>query len=185
MRALSKQEKRTLGIGAAILLIYFVGFGGMQAWRFLAKRHSDYQQLVQDAEKLRGEVKDYQGRADQLKMLMETNHIDPAKLTKASVVAQASSAIQKAALSGGMQVGPVRESGARPSSKELASMQLEGSGPVPAVMGFLSRLESIGYPLIIDSLQLTPDQRPGQVKLSLTLVILDYEQWKKEGAPNV
>jgi hypothetical protein len=58
-------------------------------------------------------------------------------------------------------------------------MQLEGSGPVPAVIAFLSRLESVGFPLVIDSVQLTPDMRPGQMKLSLTLVILDFDQWKE------
>jgi len=72
----------------------------------------------------------------------------------------------------GREPGPVRESPARPSSKELASMQIEGTGPVPAVMGMLSRLESVGYPLIIDSVQLTTDMRPGQLKLSLTILIL-------------
>ena len=110
--------------------------------------------------------------------------MDPAKLSRTSVVAEASAAIQKAAMGGGIQLGPVRESPARPSSKELASMQIEGMGPVPAVMGMLSRLESVGYPLIIDSVQLTSDMRPGQLKVSLTILILDFEQWKKEGPPH-
>jgi hypothetical protein len=66
----------------------------------------------------------------------------------------------------------------------LASMQIEGTGPVPAVMGLLSRLESVGFPLIIDSVQLTPDVRPGQLKMNLTILILDFEQWKKEAAPH-
>lgn len=83
-----------------------------------------------------------------------------------------------------VQVGPVRESPARPSSKELATVQLEGTGPVPAVMGLLSRLESVGFPLIIDSVQLTPDMRPGQLKVNLTILILDFDQWTKEGSPH-
>ena len=51
-------------------------------------------------------------------------------------------------------------------------------------MAFLNQLEGVGYPVIIDSVQLTPDMRPGQLKLSLTLVILDFEQWKKEAVPH-
>ena len=63
-------------------------------------------------------------------------------------------------------------------------MQMEGTGPVPAVMGLLSRLESVGFPLVIDAVQLTPDMRPGQLKVNLTILILDFDQWTKEGAPH-
>ena len=64
-------------------------------------------------------------------------------------------------------------------------MQIEGSGAVPAVMSLLHNLESLGYPLIIDSVQLTTDpMRPGQVKLNLTIVVLDFEQWKPEATPH-
>ena len=92
---------------------------------------------------------------------------------------EASAAIQNAAKSGGIQLGPMRESPARTSAKELTSMQLEGNGSVSAVMTLLHRLETVGYPLIIDSLQITPDTKPGKVKVNLTIVILDYEQWKE------
>ena len=110
--------------------------------------------------------------------------MDPAKLTKATVVAEASAAIQKAATSNGMQLGPVRESPARPSSKELASVQFEGSGPVQSAIGLLNRIETCGYPVIIDSAQITIDSsKPGQIKLNLTIVILDFEQWKNAEAP--
>ncbi len=116
---------------------------------------------------------------------MEEFHLDPAKLSKASAVAEASSAIQKAAAAGGVQGGPIRESPGRSSSKELASIKLEGSGQLPAVTSFLHRLESVGSPLIIDSVQITPDNmRPGMIKLSLTIIILDFEQWKNGEIPN-
>ena len=83
--------------------------------------------------------------------------------------------------SGGVQLGPIRESAARPSAKELASIQLEGNGPVPALLTFLHRLETLGYPLILDSVQISSDPtRPGMIKLNLTIIILDFEQWKTE-----
>ena len=88
-------------------------------------------------------------------------------------------------MSGAVQLGPVRETSARVSNKELAQIQLEGTGQTAAVLGFLSRLESIGYPLIVDAVQMNTDNtRPGNVKVTLTIVILDFEQWKKEDAPN-
>ena len=76
-------------------------------------------------------------------------------------------------------------------------MQVEGGGPVPAVMGFLHRLQTLGYPLVVDALQLTPDtpkpgappgmqpgvqpgMQPGMLRMSLTIVILNFDQWKEE-----
>jgi hypothetical protein len=184
MRALTPHEKRTVRLGGTAIAIYLLLFGGFQVWKSFVRARGDYQQLVGQADRLKQEVRLYDDRVLVVKKLMESLRLDPAKLSRASVVAEASSAIQKAAMSGGVQVGPIRESPARPSSKELASVQLEGTGPVPAVMGLINRLESVGFPLIIDSVQLTPDMRPGQLKLNLTILILDFDQWAKEGAPH-
>ena len=63
-------------------------------------------------------------------------------------------------------------------------MQVEGMGQVTAIVTFLYRLGSLGYPLIVDSVQLTPQPQPGMVKVSLTITILDFDQWKKEETPN-
>jgi hypothetical protein len=179
MRTLTSSEKRTILISGLVVVLYFAIFGLPQSWKSVNKGRADYQKLRQDAETLKREIDIYTNRVLRAQKLMEGFQMDPAKLYRTSVVAQASAAIQKAATTGGMAVGPIRESPARGSSKELVSMQLEGSGPVPAVMAFLSRLESVGFPLVIDSVQLTPDMRPGQLKLNLTLVILDFDQWKE------
>jgi len=184
MRALTPHEKRTIRIGAIVLAVLFMLFGVSHAARFVAQRRADYQQLVRQANRLKEEMDLYNDRAVAIKKLMENSRLDPAKLSRTSLVAQASAAIQKVAMSAGVQVGPVRESPARASSVELASVQIEGAGPVPAVVGLLSRLESVGFPLIIDSVQLTPDMRPGQLKVNLTIVIVDFDQWTKEGAPH-
>ena len=64
-------------------------------------------------------------------------------------------------------------------------MQLEGTGPIPAVMTLLHRLETLGYPLIVDSVQITGDPtKPGMVKLNLTIIILHFEAWKSPEVPN-
>jgi len=181
MRTLTPREKRTVRLGAAVVAIYLVLFCGMQGWKYLAKEHSEYQKLLTEAQNLRRQVEVYQSKVLHIQKLMEGFHMDPAKLARASVVAQASAALQSAALSGGVQVGPVRESPARPSSKELGSIQLEAAGPAPALLKFVQQTRSLGYPLIIDSLQIGSEPaRPGQVKLNLTIVILDFDQWKQE-----
>ena len=53
-------------------------------------------------------------------------------------------------------------------------------------MATLHRLETLGYPLILDSVQISSDPtKPGMIKLNLTIIILDFEQWKKEEPRNV
>ena len=184
MRTLTPQEKRTVRLGAIGIAIYLILFGGFKIWQFLASRRAEYRNLVAQAEGLEQRVKIYEGKILVVKKLMGDFHMDPAKLTRKTGMAEASSAIQKSAASGGVILGPVRESPGRPSSKELGSMQLEGAGPVPAVMGWLYHLQSVGHPLIIDSVQISSDPtRPGQLKVNLTIVVLDFEQWTKE-VPN-
>ena len=185
MRTLSKSEKRTIRIAATVLAAYFILFCGQRVWKSISGHRAEYTKLVQEADKLRTELRPYQDKALVAKKLMEGFHMDPARLSRTSVVAEASAAILKAATTGGVQLGPIRESAARQSGKELASMQLDCTGPVPAVMAFLHRFESIGYPIILDSVQLNPEpMKPGTLKLHLGIVILDFEQWKGEELPN-
>ena len=185
MRTLTHQEKHTVRYASVGIGIYLALFGGYKVWKFFENQRADYRQLVTEAQNLKLEVQRYEGKIAVTKKLMESFHMDPAKLTKATVVAEASAAIQKAAKEGGFQLGTVRESPARPSSKELASIQIEGSGPVQATMSLLNRLETCGYPLIIDSAQISSDPtKPGQSKLNLTIIILDFEQLKKTEVPH-
>jgi len=185
MRTLTDREKRTIRYAGIGLALYLGLFGGYQVVRSLEARRAEYRRLVQEARDLKSELKRYETKIAVVKKLMDSFQLDPAKLKKSEVVAEASAAIQKAAMGGGMQLGPIREAPARPSSGELATIQFEGNGPVPAVMGLLHRMESLGYPLVIDSAQISAEaSRPGQVKLNLTIVILDFEQWKKEQPPH-
>ena len=184
MRTLTPQEKRTIRIAGVGIAIYLALFCGFKVWQFFERQRADYRKLLVEADDLKREVKRYEGKIAVTKKLMETFHMDPAKLTRTTVVAEASAAIQKAARDGGFQLGTMRESPARPGSKELSSIQLEGSGPVQATMGLMSRLETCGYPLIIDSSQISADPtKPGQIKLNLTIIILDFEPLEKAEGP--
>lgn len=185
MRTLTNSEKRTVRFAIIGISIYLVFFCGLRSWKYLETKRTDYRKLVEEANALKQRLQPYKEKAEVVQTLMETFHMDPARLSKSSIVGEASAAIQKAATSGGMQFGPIRESSARSSNKELASMQLEGSGPVPAIMAFLHSVTTLGYPIVLDSVQITADPtKPGAIKVSLTIVILDFEQWKKEEAPH-
>jgi hypothetical protein len=186
MRTLTNQEKRTIRFGVIGVTIYLCLFGGLQAWRRLGKSRAEYQTMVAEAQTLRQEVQLYQDKVLALKKLMDESKVDPARLDRVTAVANASAAIQKAAATGGVRLGPIRESSARGSTKELASVQLGGVGTVSALLAFLHETERMGYPLIIDSMQITSEPRmPGMIKVNLTIVILDYDQWKtKKEAQN-
>ena len=144
MRALTNREKRTIRIATVAIVIYLAFFGGLQGWKSVSKKRSDYLQLVKEAQRLSKEIEPYQNKALLVQKLMESFHMDPTKAARATLVAEASAAIQKAAAAGGIRVGPVREESGRGAGKELATIKLEGSGPVPAVMALLHRLESLG-----------------------------------------
>ena len=198
MRQLTTREQRTLRIGGTAILIYLLLFSGFQVARFFSKKRSQYVQLLAEAQSLKEQVRVYEDRTAVIKKLMEGFQMDPSQLSRTTVVAQASAAIQRAAMSGGVMVGSVRESPGQASRKELSIMQLEAMGPVPGLLRFLHQLDSIGFPILIDSLQIgsdaprlggppggPPGAPPGlaPLKISLVIVILDFDQWKKQEVP--
>ena len=180
MRVLTDRDKRTVRYAAIGIAIYLALFGGFQVWKHFDKNRSDFRQLVTESHNLRQQVQPYQDKVRVLKKLMDEFNLDPAKLKRETVVSDASAAIQNAAKSGGLQLGPVRESLVRGSGNVLTTVQLESSGPVPATLTFLAGLNRIGFPLVVDSVQFTPDNtRPGQVRMNLTINILDFAQPKE------
>ena len=177
LHSLTDREKRTLRFAGMGIAIYLALFGGFEVWKYFEAKRSDYRQLAQDAENLRQHTLPYRDKVLVVKKLMDDFHLDPARLKKASVVSDASAAIQKAAKAGGVQLGPIRETPAHGSGATLATMQLESSGQVPAMLSFLASLNTIGFPLVVDSVQLSADKnRPDQVKMNLTIIILNFDQ---------
>src|SRR5438445_8555861 len=154
MHALSKSEKRTIRIGATIVGVCLALLGAQQIWKFFSSQNAEYKKLLAQTDNLRAELKPYKGKVEDVRTLMEKFRMDPNHLSRTSVVAEATGALLKTATSSGVQLGPIRETAARQSNKELASIQLDCIGQVPNLLAFLHRLESVGYPIIIDSLQL-------------------------------
>lgn len=185
MRSLTPREQRTVRIGGIAIAVYLLLLGGLHVGKAMARERRAYQQLLTEAQTLKAQMQLYQDRTVLIRKMMEGFQMDPAKLYRTTVVAQASAAVQRAALGGGVILGAVRETPGRGSNKELATIQLEAMGPVPNLLRFLHQMESIGYPLIIESLQISSDpMRPGPLKLSLVISVLDFDQWKKAGVTN-
>jgi len=178
---LNDRDKRTLRLGGLALGIYLILFYGLLGWKKLEAKRADYQQLLRDAKGMEQMMEPYETKLLLIEKLRGTSGVDPSKLTRETVVALASADIQKVATSSRLKLTSIREAAGRSNARELTAMRLETAGSVKSVMGFLHQLETIGYPLIIDSLEITADARkPGSLKVSLQIVILDFEQWKKE-----
>ena len=186
MQHLSQSEKRTVRLGAIIVGACLLFLAGQQVWKFFARESGEYHERLAEADKLRDELKPYKGKVEDIRTLMEKFKLDPNHLSRTSVVAEASAAILKTATSSGIQLGPIHETAARHANKEISSIQLDCTGQVSALLGFLYRFESIGYPIIIESVQLNPEpSKPGNLKMHLGLIILDFDQWKAdERTPN-
>lgn len=183
-RPLSENEKRTVRWGAIILGLYLLLFFGLRGASYFASRRAEYARLSQEANNLKLKLDVYQARAERVRRYMETFKMDPARITNAVVVAQAGAEIQKLGAGGGLMISALRETVNRGSEPEVGSIQLEGAGPAPAILGFLHHLRGCGYPLVIDSAQITAEpSRPGSLKLILSILILDFERWTEKGVP--
>ena len=179
--SLSQRDRRTLRYGGIAIAAYLVLFYGLLGWKKLESRRADYQRLVTEARDMKQRLDPYATKLLLIEKLRGTSGVDPSKLTRATIVAQASADLQQAAGMDGIKLGPVRETPGSANKKELTSMQFEAVGPVKAIASLIHKIETLGYPLIIDALELAVDPRePGKLKLNVKLVILDFEQWKKE-----
>jgi hypothetical protein len=182
MTKLTQRDKRILRLAALAIGAYLVIFYGVRGLMALESGRSEYQQLKVEAQNLQTKVQRQRNKAVQLEKYKKK--MDLNGLSQATLVVQVSSAIQKAAQSEGVKLGPIREVAGNASAKELAAMQLEAVGPLPATMTLLHRLETLGFPLVVDSLQVDADSKqPGNVKLNLRVVVLDSKRWlAKEGS---
>jgi hypothetical protein len=184
-RQLTPKEKRTIRFAAIGIGIYLVLFYAPGLRSFFTDRREAYDKLVQEAQDLRDVIKPYEEKIGTATNLMDRFHMDPVQLKRASVLAEASAAIQHAAASGRVGLGPIRETPGRPSAREAGSIQFEGNGPIAAVMGLLHNLDHIGFPVIIDSVQLTSNpMMPNGIKVNLTIVVLDFDAWKPKETPH-
>ncbi len=186
MQPLSNRDKRALRLGAFGLSLYLVLFGGFRLVTSLEASRNRSLGVLQEAQKIHGELVAHENDVLKVEKLRKLFSMDPTKLSRATLVGQASAAIQNAAASSGLALGPIRESAGRTPANELATIQLEMSGPAPAILGMIQKLPSLGFPLFMDAVQISQDPtKPGATKLNLSIVILDFERWKREEeAPN-
>ena len=185
MANLTAKDKRTIRLAAVGLGIYLVLFFGFRAVKNLEQSKREYGQLLAKAQREQQEARRQENDVLLFEKLIALYGFDPRKLPKETLVAEASAAIQNAARQGGLQLGPVREIPGRATARELSTIQFDGMGPLPAALTLLHKLQTLGYPVVIDSLQLSQEAaKPGMLKMNVTLLILNFDQWQKGTPPN-
>jgi hypothetical protein len=186
MKPLTDSERRTLRLAGIGLAVYLPLFLGMKVIQWGGRLRADYDALSTTARTLRVQVQPYEARAVRLGKLMDRYQLDPGKLSTNTVVGDASAAIQRAAMTGGLQLGPIRESVSTTTDKAAGAIQFDATGQAAGVLKFVAGIGALGFPVIVESVQFSEAPRgPGMVKVHLSLIILDYGQWKPREAGRV
>jgi hypothetical protein len=180
MRALSEREKRTVRFGAILVAGYLAVFYGSKGIRVLEEKRAEYRSRVLEAEDLKVSVLRETRKGVELRKLRESLRVRPEELRQETVVGDASAAIGKAAQAAGIQLGPTKETRATAArATEIGSIGIEGQGSIASAIGFIHGLREIGFPIIVDSVQLkTSPGGVGQVAISMNILVLDYAAWK-------
>lgn len=181
MATMTERDKKTIRLASYALAAYLVLFYGVKFMRHLEDTRTEYQRLVLDARVLQQQFETYETKALVIEKLRGDSGLDLTKVPIQSLVGETGAAIQKAAQSSGIKLGPIRESAGNASAGEVGSMQMEGAGPIQSVIRFLDALDGLGYPLIINSVQFGAEQRqPGLLKVNLDMVIIDFTRWQEQ-----
>ena len=186
IQTMTDQEKKTIRNGIIVISIYLVLWFGVGRLKKLETLRSDYELLYKEAQNLQQEFEPYENKVQRIEKLRKTFQMDPNQLNRETLVGKVSAEIQQAAKMSGVKLGPIRESPGRSSARELGSMQFEGTGRGEAMIQLLQKLKNLGYPLIVNSVLILSDsKKPGQIKLTLEVIILDFDQWKKKEVSRV
>jgi hypothetical protein len=180
MRTLSEREKRTIRIGAVLVAGYLAIFYGSKGVRILEEKLAAYRSRVQEADDLKVAVLRETNKGVALRKLRESLRVRPEELREETVVGDASAAIGKAAQAAGIQLGPTKETRASAArAMEIASIGIEGQGSISSAIGFIHGLREIGFPIMMDSVQLKASPGGvGQVAISMNIVVLNYAAWQ-------
>src|ERR1035438_1887411 len=102
MRTLTEHEKRTIRFASVALVLGLLLAGGIWSAKRLQARRAAYQALLVEARDVRDEMDLYHDKAQVAQKLIDTFHMDPMTLSRTSLVAQASAAIQRASTEAGV-----------------------------------------------------------------------------------
>ena len=183
--SMSQKDKRTLLIGGAFIVIYLSLFYGNKLLGLFEGERRAYFEKFEEAQQLGDLFKSYETRVMKIEKLRDQYNLNVKTLESTNLVGNAGRAIQDLVKNSQYKMGQIREVAGRGGQGVAATLQIEGTGPLKSLMPLLHRFQTTGYPLIVDSLTIRSDKRkPGEVQWSAEVMLLNYQQWKKQGGPN-
>lgn len=173
---MNDKEKKLIKFTAIGLTIYLLAFYGKDYLGAFEKKLDDFKKKEKTIVNHRTKLVPYSSRVLMLEKLRKKLNIDVRRLSSNELVGQTSQAIQQSAKQSGIKIGPLRES----SGRSTSSLRFEANGKYDGMVKFLRSIGTSGYPIMIESMQVNLDpSKKGNVKISLSIGIIDFANWKK------
>jgi len=178
---MNDREKKLVQFTAIGLAVYLILFFGKDYFGILEKKRTDFIQMEKAITSAQVKLRKSANQPLLLEQSRKKLNLEVRSLSSAELVGKTSQAIQQTAKSSGIKIGPLRES----SSIGISSLKFEANGKAESMLKFLRGIRSCGYPVVIDSMQVTvPEGKKGNVSFNLAIGIIDFKNWKKPGAPS-
>ena len=177
MRELTDRERRTIRLAGVGLGIYLVLFVGVKTVSWLEGKRAARAELGRELAAARLELLVEQRKQLLLESLRAGWGLDLARMSLPTVVGDARVAIETAARACRVGLGFAKESAGRRRAHELAAFQVSGSGADAAVAKFIHRMTHLGYPFVLDNVELEAAGKPGSVRFSFSVALIDYATW--------
>lgn len=178
---MTDHDKKVIRFACIGLIAYLAIFYGRGAFSGLEAKRAAYMNARNEAKEFHKKLKPYETQLLLLEKLRKDRQINLEELNSDTLVADASTAIQIAANQCGVALGPLQETPSRGDASTLTMFRLSGEGPIDGVVNLIYTLRRIGFPLIIDSLNLDGGEFGGDTqKFDLELRIIDYNNWQPQ-----
>lgn len=180
--SLSEKDRKTIRYGAMIIVVYLTLFYGRTILSAFESSRVNYFAQLDEAKALEELFSSYENKVLKVEKFREQYQLNVRELSSTNLVGNAGRAIQDLVKESDFKLGQIRETLASGGTASAATFQVEGTGPLKSLMPLLHRLQSTGYPMILDTLSIRTDEKKrGHVLWSATIVVLDYAQWKTKG----
>ncbi|MCD8533724.1 MAG: hypothetical protein LR011_02605 [Verrucomicrobia bacterium] len=172
---MTQSEKKLVQITAIGLSLYLVFFFGAGSLKKYENQLAEFHKKRKTIRELNVKLQPYGNRVMLLEKLRKEMNLEVRFLDIPDLGALSSEAIQRCARSHSVNIGSFRESAATTGT----SIRFEASGQGASIQKFLKGVTTSGYPIYIESLQVqTMDGKPGQLKMSINLLVLNFKSWK-------
>ncbi|MBN2490883.1 MAG: hypothetical protein JXQ29_08545 [Planctomycetes bacterium] len=180
MRELTPRERRTIRLALLGLGAYLILFAGFKTASWLEGKRAVRAELQHELAAVRAAQLAEENKRLRLQALRSRWRLDPARTAEPTVVGDARQAIEAEARACQIGLGFSRESPGRRRAHELAVFQVNGSAAGTALARFLHRVQHLGYPVVLDSIEIKAAPKPGAVTFSFAIALLDHGAWLAE-----